>query len=284
MRQTTKDFVKNVRLCIERADMAGIEQAINHPKMLFSTLALSAVARTGDRKLLEYALERAIGAPIMDLTSVFTSVVPSGQVNTTQYLLEWAQSNNTFNASNPYLRTVLSSAVEHDAVEIWRANAHQLHTIAQGFMKTYYLKAVEHESLQCLEYFKEHMDTEHVLVAAMELAVDKLKTASVQYFLQQKANPKSIAGPIAVQLCLKYNLTKSASLVPPELASMLLMLMDYASPEQMLSRYVGVTQSHPLYGVLNHINTVVRAQRQSDRLKLEVDGVQLNGIPAVRKL
>lgn len=284
MRQTTKDFVKNVRLCIERADMAGIEQAINHPKMLFSTLALGEVARTGDLALLEYALERSLGAPIMDLTAVFKNVVQSGQVNAAQFLLEWAQSNNTFDASNPYLRTVLMAAVDSDCVELWRNNAYQVHTIPQGLMKNYYFKAVEQESLQCLEYLKEHMDTEPLLAQGMDLAVDKLKTASIEYFLQCNKNPSARAGSIAMKVCLKHNLSSSKDVVSPEIISVLLMLMDHTSPEQMWARYGGVSQSHPLYAVLEHINTTVRAQRQSDRLKLEVNGVQLNSTPAVRKL
>lgn len=284
MRQPTKDFVENVRLCIERADMAGIEQAINHPKMLFSTLALSTVARTGDMELLKYALERAIGAPIMDLTAVFKSVVQAGQVDTTQFLLDWAQSNNTFDVVVPYVRTVLMGAVDNDCVDIWRNNAHQVHSIPQGLMKNYYLKAVEQESLQCLEYFKQHMDTELLRKQGMELAIHKLKTASLQYFLQETTNPSVRAAIIAVEVCLKHNLSSSKGTISPDITSVLLMLMDHASPDQILARYVGVAQSHPLYDVLDHINTTVRSQRQSQRLNLELDGVQSDHIPAARKL
>lgn len=284
MRQTTKEFMDDLRLCIEHGDLIGIEQAINHPKMLYSTLALGAVARTGDVALLEHVLEQSLGATIMDLTSVFKNVVQSGEVKTTQYLLEWAQSNNTFDAPNPYLRTVLMAAVDSDCVEIWRNNAHQVHSIPHGLMKTYYFKAVEQESLRCLEYFKEHMDTELLLVQGMDLAVDKLKTASIEYFLQRNKNPSARAGSIAVQVCLKHNLSSCKGVVSPEITSVLLMLMDHASPEQMLTRFAGVSQSHPLHAVLDHINTTVRAQQQSERLNVELNEVQLKSVSAARKL
>jgi len=176
------------------------------------------------------------------------------------------------------------AAVDRDCVELWRNNAYQVHTIPQGLMKNYYFKAVEQESLQCLEYLKEHMDTEPLLVQGLDLAVDKLKTTSAQYFLQRNTNPRGRAGAIAVQVCLKHNLSKSDVCISPEITSLLLMLMDYASPDQMLSRYIGVTQSHPLYAVLEHINTTVRSEKQAERLNLELDGVQLNSTPAVRKL
>lgn len=284
MRQTTKEFMEDLRLCIEHGDMIGIEQAINHPKMLYSTMALSAVARTGDQELLTYTLEHAAAAGIMDLTNVFKIVVHAGQVNTTQQLLDWAQSNNTFDASNPYLRTVLMAAVENDCVKIWRNNTHQVHSIPQGLMKTYYFKAIESESLECLDYFKEHMDTESLLVQGLDLAVDKLKKSSTEYFLKQHKNSVAKAGTIAIQVCIQNNVLNTKKPIAPEITSMLLLLMDYASPDQILGRFAGSVQAHPLYPVLEHINTTVRAQQQLERLNLELDGVQSSSLSSGRKL
>ncbi len=65
---------------------------------------------------------------------------------------------------------------------------------------------------------------------------------------------------------------------------MLLLLMDYASPDQILGRFAGSGQTHPLYPVLEHINTTVRAQQQLERLNLELDGVQSSSLSGGRKL
>lgn len=286
MRHTTKEWIQEVRQWIEAGDKEAVSRAVNHPKMLYSTMALSAVARTGDQDLLAYTLEHALAAGIMDLTNVFKTVAHAGHANTTQQLLDWAQSNNTFDAPNPYLRTVLMVAVENNCVEIWRNNAHQVHTIPQGLMKTYYFKAVESESLNCLDYFKEHMDTDQLQAQALDLAVGKLKKSSTEYFLKQHKSSGVKAGAIAVQVCIQHSVLNASHPLAPDITSMLLMLMDYSSPDQMLGlgRFGGAAQEHPLHPVLEHINTTVRAQQQSERLNLELDGVQSSCPLVGRKL
>lgn len=276
MRHTVKEWIEDVRMHIADGNTQAIERAINHPKMLYSTTALNEVARTGDHNLLAYALDRALGASIMDLTAVFKTLAHGGHVQSVQQLLEWAQSNNTFDAKNPYLRTVVMAAVERDCVDILRANAHQLHTIPQGFMKSYYFKAVECESLHSLDFFEDHMDTKSIQRQSFELALEKFKPSSVQYFLRQHKNPIGKVRSIVMHICLRNDL-KDIKGVPTPISDTLLVLMDYATPDEILGPYISATPGrvHPLQNILHHINDTVRAQKQAQRLNSEIKDVAL---------
>lgn len=264
MRQTTKEWMNDVRGYIASDDRAAIVQSLNHPKMLYATLALSEVARTGNVALLEQAIEGAVGSEIMDLTNVFKSVVGNSQVEATQWLLDWAQSNNTFPVAHPYEHTVFAAAIKIDCVELLERNAHHLYSVPKNLMQTYYLQAVEQQSLGCLEYLKEHMDVLQLRSQGIAVAVDKLKPISLRYFLDTPVagkHVKNAAGTILIELCIKNSLTSKEKLTDA-LCDVLLVVMDFVSPEEVLGRFNG-GENHPFMGTMKYVNNEWRAEQQA---------------------
>lgn len=271
MRQTTSEWMTHVRECIANTDLEAVTTCLNHPKMLYATLAMSEVARMGDGQMLDHALNTALGAQIMDLTTVFQAVVASKNPSTTQRLLEWAQSNNSYPVKNPYLRTVVGAAVEADCVEVLRNSAHQFHTIPQGFMKSYYFQAVEKDSLQCLTYLAEYVDAQQLRSQVLDLIVNTLAAGSLRYFLNdpKTKSAKNLARTVVMRVSLGHSLVEPQNLTP-KISALLLEAFEFTTPKEVLEGFYNLSHGHPLMDVLEYVNTTVRSQHQAERLNQHI--------------